>query len=300
MVADSGFQETNTAKADMSHIYDQRDPRAYFRELKKLDYAIPGLAKSLFQKLISKYRKVRNDRADHQVQLLDVGCSYGVNAALLKHDLTMDDLYRHWQQTQLTNASSTEVIEYDRNYFTHLDQPADLNIIGLDVAENAVAFAAETGLIDEGLTVDLEENALPPANEKSLEAVDLVTSTGCIGYVTEKSFSRLLPVVTRGDKPWFANFVLRMFPFEPIEETLNESGYVTEKLEGQTFVQRRFASSDEQEGVIEHLIEQGIEPAGYEENGSLLAEFYLSRPAADAAATPLQQLLGAEAHGRAA
>ena len=78
--------------------------------------------------------------------------------------------------------------------------------------------------------------------------------------MTEKSFARLLPTLTQGRPPWIANFVLRLFPFDAIEATLNDWGYVTEKLEGQTFVQRRFASADEQEQVLEQLGDQGIGP----------------------------------------
>ncbi len=121
--------------------------------------------------------------------------------------------------------------------------------------------------------------------------VDLVTSTGCVGYVTEKSFKRLLPAVTQGQSPWIGNFVLRMFPFDPIEETLQDWGYVTEKLEGRTFVQRRFASAEEHEQVLEQLRERGIDPTGKETEGNLLADFYLSRPANEVAEAPIERLL---------
>jgi hypothetical protein len=97
--------------------------------------------------------------------------------------------------------------------------------------------------------------------------------------------------VTRDEQPWIANFVLRMFPFDAIEETLSEWGYTTEKLHGQTFAQRQFASVEEQEQVLEHLVKRGIDPTGKESEGQLLAEFYLSRPAKEAVAVPLDQLV---------
>ena len=125
---------------------------------------------------------------------------------------------------------------------------------------------------------------------RSLAQVDLVTSTGCVGYVTHKTFERLLPAVTEGRPPWLANFVLRMFPFQPIAEILKERGYVTEKLEGRTFVQRKFASGEEQEQVLSQLREQDIDPAGKEAEGHLLAEFYLSRPISETAAAPIERL----------
>ncbi len=97
----------------------------------------------------------------------------------------------------------------------------------------------------------------------------------------------------QGEQPWLANFVLRMFPFDDIEQTLYQWGYVTEKLEGETFVQREFNSPDEKTQVLEQLCDIGIDPTGMEDSGHLLAEFYLSRPAAQAVETPLRDLLAA-------
>jgi predicted TPR repeat methyltransferase len=287
MSGDTAFKEINEAKADMDHIYDQPDPRAYFRELKKLGYAIPGAAKPIFQKLISHLQR----RRSNPVHMLDLGCSYGVNAALLKHDLSMPELYEHWGQEALAEAAPEEVAAHDRRFFADLDEQEDISVIGLDQAESAVAFAEEAGLLDEGHAVNLETGPLPEAATEELARVDLVTSTGCIGYVTEKSFERLLPAVTQGRSPWIGNFVLRMFPFDPIEEILKDWGYVTEKLEGRTFVQRRFASAEEQEQVLEQLRECGVDPAGKESEGHLLAEFYLSRPAKEVAEAPIERVL---------
>ena len=289
MTADAAFNEINEAKANMDYIYDRSDPRAYFRELKKLDYAIPSAAKPIFQKLISQLQRRRDDT----VHVLDMGCSYGVNAALLKHDLSMPELYRHWGQERLADATLEEVIECDQLFFADFDEPEDIEVIGLDVAENAVAFAEEVGLLDEGLAINLEIEPLPASAEEELAPVDLVTSTGCVGYVTEKSFERLLPAITRDRQPWIANFVLRMFPFDAIEETLSGWGYITEKLEGQTFVQRKFASTEEQGQVLKQLREEGIDPAGKEAEGDLLAEFYLSRSRKDAAEMPIERLFAA-------
>ncbi len=287
MSGDTAFEEINEAKANWDYIYDQPDPRAYFRELKELRYAIPGVAKPIFQKLI----RYLQHRRKNSVHVLDLGCSYGVNAALLKHDLSMPELYEHWGQKSLVEAAPDEVVANDRRFFGNLDDQADISVMGLDQAESAVAFAEAAGLLDEGLVVNLETEPLPQAATEKLAQVDLVTSTGCIGYLTEKSFERLLPTVTQGGSPWMGNFVLRMFPFDSIEETLKDWGYVTEKLEGRTFVQRQFASAEEQDQVIEQLREHGIDPAGKETEGDLLAEFYLSRPADEVAEAPIERLL---------
>ena len=286
MTDSAEFEEINEAKASMDHIYNQADPRSYFNELKKIDYAIPEIAKPVFQKLIDHMQ----DEDQETVQILDLGSSYGVNAALLKYDLSMNDLYDHWDANQLEGTKPEEVIERDQRYFAELDEPENIELIGLDQAENAIAYAEDVGLINSGFALNLETDPLPEPAEDVLAPVDMVVSTGCIGYVTEKTFDRLMPVVTRDRQPWIANFVLRMFPFDLIENTLTDWGYVTEKLSGETFVQREFVSAEEQEQVVEQLLDQGIDPTGKEADGKLLAEFYLSRPIHEAKANPIGAL----------
>lgn len=289
MSSDIPFAEINEAKANMDHVYNQHDPRAYFCELKRLDYAIPDKAKPIFKKLISYLQKNRADT----IQILDLGCSYGVNAAILKHNLTMQELYEHWGQQKMTNAAAKEVVDCDRKFFANLDAPEDIEVIGLDQSENAIAYAEGVGLLDEGLAINLENDGLSIRENEGLAAVDLVMSTGCIGYMTEKSFERLLPAVTRGRAPWIANFVLRSFSFDVIEECMSDWGYVTEKLENRTFFQRRFVSINEKVKLLEKLCEQGVDPTGLENNGNLCAELYLSRPHQDVTDMPIERLLAA-------
>ena len=292
MTVDITFEAINDARSNIDDIYFQPDPRSYLQELRKLDYAIPGNAKPVFQRVISQLQTQRGNR--HEViQVLDLGCSYGLNAALLKHDMTMEEIYDHWGQKALMQASSDEVIEYDRRFFGNLEEKEDINIFGLDQAESAVNFGTETGLLDEGIVADLEAGPLSEPAGQDLAPVNLVISAGRVGYITEKSFERLLPAVTRGEAPWIANFAARMFPFEPIEDALNDWGYVTERFEGRLFEQRTFASPEERNQVTEVLRQRGINPEGRESEGRLLAEFYLSRPADEAAARPIEQLLAA-------
>lgn len=287
MSCNDDYEEINEAKTNMDHIYDAPDPRAYFSELKKLNYIIPTSAKPVFSKLISMLRRNRTD----SVRVLDIGCSYGVNAALLKHDLSMPELYQHWSQDRMAEATHAEVVEYEQQYFDQLGEPENIEVIGLDQAKNAVEYAEEIGLLDEGLAMNLETEALPDKARSDLASVDLVMSTGCVGYVTEKTFDTLMPAVTQEEPPWLANFVLRMFPFDKIEGLLDQYGYATEKLEGEVFVQREFASQEEQTQIIKQLSEIGIDSTGMEAQGHLLAEFYLSRPKDQVKQMPLEELL---------
>ena len=289
---DSGadFSGINEAKIDMGSIYDRPDPRAYFNALQSWITIFPPTPSRCSK---SSFPGFVRQRGQEEVCVLDLGCSYGVNAALLKHDLSMDELYDHWTHDELAQATPEEVVEKDHQFFSELQDPEDLKVIGIDQAENAVAFAEEIGLVDEGLPINLEEETLTADARRDIVPVDLMISTGCVGYVTEKSFERLMQPLTERRPAWIANFVLRMFPFDGIERALGDWGYRTEKLAGRYFRQRKFASAEEQEQVVEQLRSQDIDPTGLESEGRFVAEFYLSRPEAEARELPLRQLLAA-------
>jgi SAM-dependent methyltransferase len=281
-------EDDSAPKANMDAIYVQPDPRAYFRELGKVHYQIPDLAKPIFRKLI----RALGERREAPLQALDLGCSYGVNAALLRHDLSMDELRSHWTEGRLAEAAPDEIAETDRLFFAETRTSRDLKVVGLDQSEPAIRFAEDAGLLDVGFALDLENNALSDADADVLAPTDLVMSTGAVGYIGENTFEQLLPAVTRGSKPWMGNFVLRMFPFDAVAETLSEWGYVTEKLEGESFIQRDFVSDGERDRVLGELKALGLDPTGMESEGQYHAEFFLSRPKEEAV-VPIRELLAA-------
>src|SRR5690606_11792823 len=137
-------------------------------------------------------------------------------------------------------------------------------VIGLDVAGNAVDYAVEVGLLDRGVVANLEEEEPTPEVAKAIGAADLVTVTGGIGYVTERTFDKLLGCSESDHKPWVAALCLRTVPFEPIAECLAGQGLVTEQLDGVTFPQRRFTDANEREYALRELEAMGIEPDGRE------------------------------------
>ncbi len=287
MAEEIHFDEINEAKAEMGHIYDRTDPRAYFRELSKLDYVIPAMAAPVFTALMAALEEQRA----RPLSVLDVGCSYGVNAAMLKHDVGLSALYAHWARDDVAAASTRAVITRDQQFFADLPRRRPVTVVGLDAAANAVGYGQAAGLLDHGVVGNLEHEPLPTTAIDVLAGVDLVVSTGCVGYVTERSFEALLPAVTKGEAPWMAHFVLRMFPFDAVADALSDWGYATEKLDRITFVQRRFADDGEQREVLGHLRSLGIDPTGREALGQLHAELYVSRPKDDVRRAPLRDLI---------
>ena len=238
--------------------------------------------------MIDAQKDLRNQ--DH-TNLIDLGCSYGVNAALLKYDLSMDELYERYASKWARRLSEKAVKDQDRAFLKAVGPREDLSVVGLDVSQPAVAYGKSVGLLDQAVASDLESDRAPRKDAvNALTGADLMISTGCVGYVGEKTFARLLEI-SAGSRPWLANFVLRMFPFDEIEDCLSGFGYETEKLERRLFRQRRFVNADERGEVLDSLDSLDIDVSGREEEGWYYADFYLSRPKEEAKALPLQALI---------
>jgi SAM-dependent methyltransferase len=230
------YTAVNSIKANFDAIYRQQDPRDYYHALGSLDYVIPEVASPVFLQLASQL----SARKGRPVTVLDVGCSYGVLSAVMRHGLTMDQLRERYASPSIRLLSSTELATCDANFFASWPDHANIRIIGLDASARAIAYARMVGLIDEGLAVNLETHPLGERAHGIIEQADLIVSTGAVGYVTEKTFSKLLSAFKPGHEPWVASFVLRVFDYKPLSLCLAERGLVTERFEGATFVQRRF------------------------------------------------------------
>ena len=267
-----GIALDESGKAVLDHLYNQTDPRAYYRTLGALDYKIPEAALTTLQSLIAGIRKARGRR---RLKIVDMGCSYGIVGRMLRLDGSMDETIDHYASRH-AQSSRAELLASDRALIAGAKEK-DLEIVGLDAAENACAYAMESGAIDAAIIANLEEAEVPDKQLAVLDGADLVLSTGFIGYGGERSVLRALDGCGDG-RPWMAHFVMRLYDFRPIRMALAKRGYVTRRV-GTTYHQRRFASSAERQEIVERLIANGIDPVGLEDDGMIHAQCYVSRPA---------------------
>jgi len=184
-------------KATFDHIYDELDPRAYYRTLGALDYEIPQQAYPTFDRLLSGLDS-------SPVTVLDLCCSYGINAALMRCALSIDDLFARYADSSLDGLSSAELIASDRNFYAERLRPQPVRVLGLDLASNAIGYAREVKLLDDGWAEDLETNDPSPELAAAVGEVDLITITGGVGYITARTFDRLLSVPGTRPKPLVA------------------------------------------------------------------------------------------------
>jgi hypothetical protein len=187
--------------------------------------------------------------------------------------------------------SNYDLLEFDRRYFSSWPRNERASFVGIDPSAPALAYAKAVGLLVAGVASDLEKSDPELDDVPAIEGADLVISTGCVGYVTEKTFTRIMECQSRQRPPMIASFVLRMFPYDDIASAMARYGMVTEKLDGVTFVQRRFNSSDEFNSAIDRLENRGIDPRGKEADGLLHAELFVTRPAESARALPLREIV---------
>lgn len=284
-MSDGSVGHQKAGKASFDDIYDMDDPREYFGGLGELDYEIPEHGRRLFSALAGERREETT-----RVNILDVCCSYGINAALLKHDLTLDDLYGRYASEEVSKLTSEELAESDRAFYSGRARRDSPRVVGLDVASNAVSYGVRSGLLDEGFAENLEDEDPTEDLRRAASRTDLLTVTGGIGYISERTFERLLGCAGE-EAPWVAAFALRWVSYDGISAVLAKHGLVTEKLKGHTFDQRRFADDEERDYVLGELSGMGIDTSGKESEGSYHAEFYLSRPPGEVSRTSLDEMM---------
>lgn len=279
------FLHINRAKAVFDEIYGLDDPRAYFSALGDLDYMIPDVAEPVVRQILSAKASMTGVKPT----VLDVGCSYGINAAVHRFPLTFTGLRHRYARREIRAVSSETLVELDRNFYAAWPDVGLARFIGLDISAPAIRYATGVGLLEQGVVADLETGDLSVEDARIVRSADVIMSTGCIGYVTEKTFGKILDATER--HPWIISFVLRMFPFEPLAATFAKRGFVTERLAGATFIQRRFHDAEEFENTLATLAALGIDATGLESEGLFHADLILSRPEADARAAPLEDIV---------
>ncbi|MET9079306.1 hypothetical protein ABZX95_46045 [Streptomyces sp. NPDC004232] len=270
-----GAEGVAGGKSRFDDIYDRPDPRAYFRRLAPLEYEIPHHAQPIFRQVAAD-RAALADGHRGRPAMLDVCCSYGINAALVNHDVTLAEMYERYTAPGRRTMPTAELAAQDKEFYAERRRPDAVPVFGLDVAAPAVRYACEVGLLDAGFTDDLEQGPPGAGLSGALAEVGLITLTGGGSYVTARTFTALLGGVRR--PVWVSAFVLRTVSYHPIVRALAAHGLSTTVDVTRTYPQRLFTDEREQRYAIEAVRALGGDPAGCEEDGRFHSLHYESRP----------------------
>ncbi|AEA24150.1 hypothetical protein Psed_1917 [Pseudonocardia dioxanivorans CB1190] len=265
--------DAGSGKADFTDIYTAADPRPYFRALTPLGYQVPRHALPVVETVLAA--------APGSPTVLDVCCSYGINAALLRTTAAYDELAARHADPGRAALPSVEVIAADTVFYAArlTDTGRELRILGLDASAPAVGYATATGLLDAGFAEDLETADPSPALAAALRGVGVVVCTGGVGYVGATTFARILRAVDRPDRTRLVVYVLRVFDYTPVADVLAGFGLVTERIPALACRQRRFADAAERAAACRDVAARGLDPVGREADGWYHADCFVSRPA---------------------
>ncbi len=263
--------DLDPTKADFTDIYTESDPRSYYRTLAALDYQITANAAPYAERVL---KAAPRDGVERTV--LDVCCSYGVNAALLRGS-THEELIENYLDPGLDNLEPQGVLRHDQQGFGGRAS-SGRTVRGLDISEPAIDYATAAGLLSDGWAEDLEQHDPSPGLVEGIRDTGLVLSTGAVGYVTDRTYRRILGALDRPDDVWLLSCVLRMYSFDSIAEACAEHELLTEKLPGVLLRQRRFADRSEADAAVKAVRDRGFDTTGAEDDGWYLAEVFLTRP----------------------
>ncbi len=278
------YARANEAKADFDDVYNAPTPQAYMEEMAQHNYEIGEQAQPYCMAAVELLQ--RRAHSPQQVQMLDIGCSYGMGAAFVKHARSFQELKNFFAPAAGHPAEQdfTSLCRATRNWI-HSKPPAyDMRCIGLDSSPSALHFAVQAGLLDHGISQDLERpgSTLSLQQRRLLQDCNLVISTGAIGYITARTLLKLLPHIGKnyaaGPGPFILFTILRMFDTTPIQAAFTRCGLHFETVPGILLPQRNFSDAAEQNDVLQLLRKKGVDVRGYEDQGKQYASLCVAAP----------------------
>ncbi len=257
-------------KYDFSSLYVGPDPRELFAALAAFDYRIPAYGAELFRRII----------ADVGIEgpLLDLCCSFGQDAALLNHRLSLDELYSHYQGATDAGLDRAELVAADHAFYGSRRRQEAIEVVGLDTSAPAIAYGTEAGLFGVGVVADLEVDH-PVGAEPDLSGmadIGAIGVTGAISYIGERTFARLLDAAS--GRPWVAGFALRWIDIDPVIAALTSRGYTVQVVGDHGVMQRRTAGEDDARALLEGLARLGLAATDEELSGVHIAVPFLATP----------------------
>ena len=229
-----------TGKTNFNDLYDRPAPIDYYLTLSPFSYVLADGAADVCRAV---YRVLMSRRGLSAASVLDLGCSYGVNAAIQKFGASSSLLQSRYASLRAQGLDERDVAAADRTFYA--GRPADerLTFRGFDPAGAAVDYSVKAGLQAYASSTDLEAQEPTREDAGAIATADAVICTGTIGYIGSPTFERVLEHAVK--RPWFVLFVVSLFSGEDVEATLAGHGYVTESFDDLLIPQRMFASEAE-------------------------------------------------------
>lgn len=262
--------------------YDMAEPRAYFRSLAPLGYRQPTVVADYLGRFGGAIAAFRGKA---RLRVLDFACGYGVLGTLLRHDLSLAELY-----ARFATDVGADPIAADRAFFA-ARRRADpgIEIGGLDVARNAVAYARSCALIDQGFTDDLTQGDAGGRLAAFMAGTDLIVETGALYPSIYDCYERLIAAAGEA-APWLLCGPRGDADTRDLWHRLEARGYRIEVCSGERRRYRKFLHDEERADAERIIRATGRDPSDFLADGWFVNDLILARPEAHAAALPVASL----------
>jgi hypothetical protein len=273
-----------TAAQRFEETYDKAEPRAYFGLLAPLNYRMPAVVSGY---LLQHGKALAAVRGQDSLTAIDFACGFGAIGLLLKHDLSLDGFYAHYGSA-VEAADDAALIAADRQFFASRRRPEQImQVVGIDIAERAIAYAEAVGAVDRAFAVNLLSESAPPDLAQLLREADLVIESGAVGALLAPAMDKILG---HGGRPWLLLAPRGDADDRPLRAVLAAHGYRIEHCNRNPIFYRRFADAEERAGVRAAITALGRRPASWMDEAYFKLNLWLARPATDCAALPIEEL----------
>ena len=265
-----------TQKEHFDSVYNHADPRPYYVGLQSTEYRIPWVV----ARAVAAFAEHAAGR-QRPLRVIDFGCGYGAVGAMLRHNLTMRDVYSHYAADEWHPTRPEGHRALDRQWYAHhRDAGApEVTITGLDVAGNALAYAVEMGLIDAAAPENLVSAAPSAELREQLLAADLVVEAGAKndGGIQLGVFRAILAT---GARPHILRVTRPDTDMGDVDALLARTGYATTSI-GPLVRYRKPLGQAEEKRVLELAAGLGISAAEAFTDGYIAVRLRFSVPAAE-------------------
>ena len=257
----------NDAKASFDSAYTQDTPHDYFKNLGELDYSICDETRPFCEAAAGLLQGW-----ERHVRMLDIGCSYGVNAAIVKHGVLFGELARFFEASVPMDAKAGAETRSSRTVQESTDHRHGVRRAGrLSKGHRVRSTSQPARPRDRWQNLEQGADTLSPEDRTWIRGVNLIVSTGAIGYITHRTLRAVLDTMgAQASNAIALMTVLRVFDTDTVVETLRAYGLKTAFVSDALLPQRRFHADGERERIVELLRDRGLDPSP-EETGRYYA-----------------------------
>ena len=276
-------------KDDFGRVYDLEDPGPYFNALRPSGYRMPEVLAGALKAIHRSVCAARD--AGDTLRVLDFACGYGAVGALLRHRVSMRELYARYADRQWQPGGGRTNWEADAEFFAvrHAGSRG-FEIGGTDIARTALEYAEAMGFVDRIFPANLVDDPPSEALGRFLRGVDLVVESGSLGELLPAAFERILDCGPGGRPPWFLYGPRPDTDWTGLDRLWAARGYRAESLGAEPVRYRRPLGAPEHADILRATRALGRADESVMRDGYLLVDMTLARPETEAGNPPIGQL----------